>query len=325
MIAADTSTTTLRLGTRGSLLARMQSQAIANALESQHPSLSVQLVICKTTGDRVQDRPLHDIGGKGLFTKELENALLSNEIDFAVHSFKDVPVTMPLVDQSDLVIAAVPRRADPRDVLVSRVARSIQRLPVGSTVGTGSLRRRCQILAARPDLRVEMLRGNIDTRTRRARDRDYDAVCLALAGLKRSGLFDESDMTPLSIAEMLPAAAQGALAIQCRRGDEETQAVLSVLDDPTTRRCVNLERALVQALNGDCHSPIAAYATVDAGQIRLRVAIGARGGELPLIRADATAPLPEPAKALDAVLQTLEHQHVRELLDGTIFGTDYGY
>src|SRR5262249_52780625 len=154
----------------GSLLARMQSQIIADALAKLHPDLKVELVICKTTGDKIQDRPLNQAGGKGLFTKELEEALLAKTVDFAVHSLKDVPVTMPLVDQSELVIAAVPPREDVRDVLASAKAKAIAELPPGARVGTGSLRRRCQILALRNDLKVELIRGNIDTRVRKMRE-----------------------------------------------------------------------------------------------------------------------------------------------------------
>src|SRR4051812_27983929 len=184
MSQTPSTTQVLRLGARGSMLSRMQSQSVADALEKQHPGLQVELVLIKTTGDRITDRPLHDVGGKGLFTKEIEQALLAREIDLAVHSFKDVPVTMPLVDQSDLIIAAVPEREDPRDVLIAPTARRIAELPEGAKVGTGSPRRRCQLLAARADLRVEPIRGNVDTRLRKLRDGDYDAILLALAGLR---------------------------------------------------------------------------------------------------------------------------------------------
>ncbi|HVT87342.1 MAG TPA: hydroxymethylbilane synthase [Tepidisphaeraceae bacterium] len=308
-------TMTLRLGTRGSSLARRQSQMIADLLEKHHPELVVELIICKTTGDRIQDKPLYEVGGKGVFTKELEEALLAKTVDFAVHSFKDVPVTMPLVEQGNLTIAAVPHREDVRDVLVSFEAKSIEDLPKGANVGTGSLRRRCQLLAIRPDLKVELIRGNIDTRIRKQRRGAHDAVVLALAGLKRGGLFDDADMTPIPVEQILPAAAQGALAIQCRRDDEKTRQLLAVLDDPTTHRCVDLERALVQALNGDCHSPIAAYANMEAKQFHLRAAVSARGGELPVIHADATST--DPQASLVAVMKSLESQHVRALLAGT--------
>lgn len=310
------STTTLRLGTRGSMLARTQSQIIADALEKKHRGLKVELIICKTTGDKIQDKPLHEAGGKGLFTKELEEALLARTIDFAVHSFKDVPVTMPLVDQAGLIIAAVPAREDARDVLISKKAKSIADLPPGSRVGTGSLRRKCQLLALRDDLKIEMIRGNIDTRVKKLREGQFDAVVLAMAGMKRSGMFDSTEMSAILVDEMLPAAAQGALAIQCRKEDEQTRHLLSALNDPIARRCVDLERQVVQALNGDCHSPIAALATVQGDTIRLRAAVGARGGELPVIRAEASTDFSDPEPALHAVLQSLEKQNARALLAG---------
>jgi hydroxymethylbilane synthase len=313
---ASSTETTLRLGTRGSMLARMQSQMMADALEKRHKGLKVELIICKTTGDKIQDRPLHEAGGKGLFTKELEEALLANSVDFAVHSFKDVPVTMPLVSQDNLVIAAVPQREDPRDVLASSKAKTIAELPQGAKVGTGSLRRKCQLLALRPDLKVELIRGNIDTRVRKLREGQYDAVILAFAGLKRSGLFVDTDMNPVPTEEMIPAAAQGALAIQCRRSDEQTRKLLGVLNDPVTHQCVDLERDLVLALNGDCHSPIAALATISGKMIDLRVAVGARDGGLPVIRAQAQSEFSEPKKALDEVMKSLKAQHVHDLLAG---------
>src|SRR5690348_9794166 len=199
----------LRLGTRGSLLARAQSSLIARELERAHPGLRVELVEIKTSGDRIQDRPLNEFGGKGLFTKEIELALLEKQVDFAVHSFKDVPVTMPLVDQSHLIIAAVPKREPPWDVLVSRKANSLESLASGAKVGTGSPRRRAQILAKRPDLHVEPIRGNIDTRIRKMNEGQYDAVILALAGVRRAELFDASLM--FELRDLLPAAGQGAL------------------------------------------------------------------------------------------------------------------
>src|SRR5687768_5546915 len=162
-------THTLRLGTRGSLLAKTQSQLVASDLEKRHKGLAVELIILKTSGDSIQDKPLYEFGGKGLFTKELELALQRGEIDVAVHSFKDVPVTQPLVSVDDLVVAAVPAREDPRDVFCSIAAKTIAELPRGAKVGTSSLRRKCQLLEARPDLRIEVLRGNIDTRLRKLR------------------------------------------------------------------------------------------------------------------------------------------------------------
>jgi hydroxymethylbilane synthase len=259
-------------------------------------------------------RPLHDAGGKGLFTREIELALLNNEIDFAVHSYKDVPVTMPLVEQANLIIAAVPPREDPRDVLASPTAKSLAELAQNARVGTGSLRRRCQLLAARPDLTVELIRGNIDTRLRKLREKQYDAILLAYAGLRRSALYDGSDMTPIDPAILLPAAGQGALALQCRRDDPTTRQLLAALHDPSTATCVDLERGVVQALNGDCHSPIAALATIAGDELTLHAAVGKHGGATPVIRTSAQGPATDPAPILKTVIAELERLGARDLL-----------
>ncbi|CAN5436637.1 hydroxymethylbilane synthase [soil metagenome] len=276
----------LRLGTRGSLLARTQSQLVADELMRIHAGLHVELIVVKTTGDRIIDRPLHEIGGKGLFTKEIEIALIEREIDFAVHSFKDVPVTMPLVREaaSDLTVAAVPRRADARDVAVMC---DPTRGPffAGARIGTSSVRRRCQLLELCPDARIEPLRGNIDTRIRKVRAGEMDVAILALAGLNRIAAFDPSFMQILSTGQMLPAAGQGALALQCRRDDDTTRALLSALNDRITAQCVAAEREVVRALDGDCYSPIAALATLHNGQFSLNVAEGQPGGNPPVRRA----------------------------------------
>ena len=308
------SPTTLRLGTRASLLARTQSQLVASDLEKRHKGLVVELVLIKTTADQIQDKPLTEIGGKGLFTKEIEQALLNNEIDFAVHSFKDVPVTQPLVNQDDLIIAAVPERVDPRDVFCSLIAKSIAQLPQRASVGTGSQRRRCQLLAQRPDLKVELLRGNIDTRIRKLHDAQFDAIILAAAGLRRSGLFHENEMVMLEPDEMLPAPGQGALALQCRRNDERTRDLLSAFDDPPTERCVTAERVVVAALEGDCHSPIAALAQIEGDEMVLRTAVGARGGDPPVIRASASCPADRSDLAVQEVLLELKSNGVQTLL-----------
>jgi hydroxymethylbilane synthase len=305
---------TLRLGTRGSLLARSQSQIVANAVEKAHPGVHVELVTVKTSGDRIADRPLHDLGGKGLFTKEIEQALLSGEVDFAVHSFKDVPVTMPLVDQADLVIAAVPAREDPRDVLVSQAAHSVVQLPPEAKVGTGSLRRRCQLLALRPDLRVEMIRGNIDTRLRKLREGQFNAIVVAAAGLNRAGLFDHASMEVIGSDVILPAPGQGALALQCRRDDASTRALLAALNDSDAAECVEPERAVVGALQGDCHSPIAALATVSGDQMTLEAAVGARDGAPPVVRARAAARRTDAAGVVREVVASLSARGAGELL-----------
>ena len=309
------STNILRLGTRGSLLAKTQSQMIASELEKRHKDLAVELVVIKTTADAIQDKPLHEFGGKGLFTKELEQALLKNEIDFAVHSFKDVPVTQPLVEQDDLIVAAVPPREDPRDVLVSIGARTLDALPENAKIGTGSQRRRSQLLARRSDVKIELLRGNIDTRLRKLRDGQYDAIVLAAAGLRRSAMFDEADMVMLDPDDILPAPGQGALAVQCRRNDARTRELLEALDHPPTESCVTAERVIVAALGGDCHSPIAALGEIKDGQFTFRAAIGARGGDPPVLRAKAVCPVDRTDKAVEEVLKSLTDQGVRKLLN----------
>lgn len=283
----------LRLGTRGSLLARTQSQQVASEVERLHPNVTVELIIIATSGDAIQDRPLHEFGGKGLFTKELEQALLRKEVDFAVHSFKDVPVTMPLVDTTDLVIAAIPERENPFDALISVKGSSLAELPAGAKVGTGSLRRKCQLLQARPDLQIDAIRGNIDTRVRKLKEGAFDAVVLAMAGLRRAGLFDPDFM--YECPELVPASGQGALAIQCRRDDTATRELLGVLDDPITRTCITAEREVVKLLEGDCHSPIGAFARIEKDKLILETRVGAHGGELPVLASRATgAPnLPE--------------------------------
>jgi len=304
----------LRLGTRGSLLARTQSHAVAQLLEQQNDGLRIEEIVLVTSGDLIQDRPLHEAGGKGLFTKEIELALLEGRTDFAVHSFKDVPVSEPLVDQRELLIAAVPQREDPADILVSMTARTIAELPRGARVGTGSLRRRCQLLDRRPDLVIEPIRGNIDTRLRKLREGQFDAIVLALAGVKRASLFDSAIMFPLEESAMIPAPGQGALALQCRRADRETGGLLAAIDDPATAACTAAERALVRYLGGDCLSPIAARATVTPQGFHLITAIGGRGGNLPVLRAAAQAADPE-SVAREAFDQLLRHD-VLQILHG---------
>ncbi len=253
-----------------------------------HARLRVELVTIRTTGDVVLDRPLYELGGKGVFTKEIELALLRGEIDFAVHSLKDMPVTMPLVDPSELIIAAIPKRADVADVLVSAEARSIDVLPKNARVGSSSLRRRAQLLDRRPDLQVEPIRGNIDTRVEKLQAGEFDAIILAAAGLKRLGIWDDAIMTPIHESQMLPAAGQGALALQCRMEDSATREILAAMDDETTRACVEIERQIVRELDGDCHSPIAGWAKrLRDGRFELHAAVAMRGGAPPVIHVDA--------------------------------------
>ena len=313
---------TLRLGTRGSLLAKTQSQLIADELEKRNPGLVIELVVLKTSGDTITDRPLHELGGKGLFTKEIEIALLENRVDFAVHSFKDVPVTMPLVDQRGLSLVATPEREDPADVIVfprafddrDDATSGIARLQQGARVGTGSLRRRCQLLAQRPDLHIELIRGNIDTRLKKLANDEFDAIVLAYAGLHRAGMYDAARMITLGDDEMLPAPGQGALALQCRRDDQRTADLLLGLNNAETTTCVAAERALVTALQGDCHSPIAALARFKGSRIMLSAAVGARDGNPPVIRASAEAPVSSPQEVIKSVYDQLARQGVHSML-----------
>lgn len=301
----------LRLGARGSLLSRMQSGMILDAVQTANPGLAVELVIVTTSGDTIQDRPLQEFGGKGLFTKELEQALLFGSVDFAVHSFKDVPVTMPLVDVAELQIVSVPAREDARDVLASSKARTVAELPRGARVGTGSLRRQAQILALRPDLNVLPIRGNVDTRIRKLRSGEFDAVILAYAGLKRSGLFDAAFMTPVPVETMLPSAGQGALALQCRHDRADVRAALEKLSDPATFQAVALEREVVQLLNGDCHSPIGAYAIMDTDSVTLHVVVAATDGRPPVHRATVRLHLAQAAQAPHLAVEELRRAGYR--------------
>ena len=251
-------TTTLRLGTRGSLLARTQSQQVADALTAA-TGVPVELVIIKTTGDRVQDRPLQQVGGKGLFTKEIEDALIDGRVDFAVHSMKDMPTDNP----PELEIASVPERVDPRDVLVGR---ALSELPAGAVVGTGSVRRQLQLRALRPDLVLKGIRGNVDTRIAKQREGQYDAIVLAAAGMTRLGKQDEIT-DALSVQDMVPAVGQGALALQCRRDDGRTKALLDAVHHERTAICVTAERAFLEAVSGGCSAPAACHAVWDGDDI----------------------------------------------------------
>ncbi len=258
----------LIFATRPSTLARWQTQWVINALQKLHPGLTCEEKLITTQGDRVLDRPLPEIGGKGLFTHELEAELRSGAVQCAVHSLKDLPVE----DSAGLVIGCIPPRAEPRDALVSSQYASIDALPDGAVVGTSSLRRSAQLLAARPDLQTASLRGNVDTRVRKALDGQYDAIILAGAGLTRLGLAEHvRQYLPLEV--MLPAPGQGALAVQCRAEDRETLHLLQGLEDAATRKAVTAERVFLQGLGGGCAVPVAAFGEAkDAVELRGLVA-----------------------------------------------------
>lgn len=251
----------LIFATRPSKLARWQTHSVINALKTLHPGLECEEKIITTQGDKILDKPLPEIGGKGLFTQELESELLSGAVHCAVHSLKDLPVENP----AGLTVGCIPVRAEVRDALISADGYTVATLPYGSTIGTSSLRRAAQIISRRPDLRTESLRGNVDTRLRKALDRQYDAIILAGAGLTRLGL--EGYVTEwLSLDLMLPAPGQGALAVQCRADDATTLGLLAPLEDETTRKAVTAERAFLSGLGGGCSVPVAAYASMDSEQ-----------------------------------------------------------
>ena len=262
--------TILRLATRQSPLALAQSRWVADRLEATQDGLKVELVGMTTTGD-VTVGPLADAGGKGLFTKEVEQALLRGEADLAVHSFKDVPVTMPLVDEAELVIEAVPERADPRDAIVTTTS-DFNGPRAGFRFGTGSPRRRFLLANLWPTCVAVPIRGNVDTRIGRVDAGYIDAAILAAAGLQRLGRLDRLRVHHLDPEVFVPAAGQGALAIQCRRDAPATRQVLRAINHPPTSRAVAAERHVVALLDGDCHSAIGAFATSRGADIRLRVA-----------------------------------------------------
>ncbi|MDQ4120965.1 MAG: hydroxymethylbilane synthase [Acidobacteriota bacterium] len=257
----------LIIGTRGSRLALWQAEFVRAQLKEKHPQISVELEIIKTFGDRQQNVSLTEIGGQGVFVKELETALLGKRIDLAVHSLKDLPTVLP----DNLHIAAVLKREDARDALIVRKdlkANSISELPENAVIGTSSLRRASQIKSLRPDLTIKDLRGNVDTRIEKLDVGDYDAIILAAAGLKRLG-FENRIVAFLSFDEMLPQVGQGALAIETRQDDSETNDLVSVLNDAETCACVEAERAFLRGLGGGCQFPIAAHAWIEENQMRL--------------------------------------------------------
>ena len=259
----------LRIGTRGSAMALFQANLVRDRLAAAHPELAalgmIELDVIRTTGDRVQNRLLAEIGGKGLFTKEIEEALLEHRIDLAVHSLKDMETALP----PGLTIACVPPRDDPRDALVSRDSVGLDALPHGATIGTASLRRTAQLLRHRGDLAIVPIRGNVDTRLNKLAAGEVDALLVALSGLQRLGKEAAiSEIIPVDV--MLPAVGQGALAIEAHADDAEVRHWLTPLHDSVSAVCVTAERAMLAALDGSCRTPIAGFAELTGGRLRLR-------------------------------------------------------
>ncbi|MBP3864424.1 MAG: hydroxymethylbilane synthase [Pseudomonas sp.] len=273
----------IRIATRKSALALWQAEYVKARLEQAHPGILVTLVPMVSRGDKLLDSPLSKIGGKGLFVKELETALLENEADIAVHSMKDVPMDFP----EGLGLFCICEREDPRDAFVSNTYASLDDLPQGSIVGTSSLRRQAQLLTRRPDLQIRFLRGNVNTRLAKLDAGEYDAIILAAAGLIRLG-FEQRITSPISIEDSLPAGGQGAVGIECRSADPEIHALLTPLHHADTAVRVTAERALNKHLNGGCQVPIACYAVLEGEQIWLRGLVGEPSGGV-LLSADARA------------------------------------
>ena len=268
-----TQPTILKIATRQSPLALWQANFVKNRLEDLYPQIKVKLISMVTKGDVILDTPLAKIGGKGLFVKELENALLEKCADIAVHSMKDVPMQFT----KGLGLSVICKREDPRDAFVSNKYQSLDELPQGSIVGTSSLRRQCQLKQLRPDLDIRSLRGNVGTRLTKLDNGDYDAIILAAAGLIRLGMPNRITSF-IETAQFLPAAGQGAVGIECRTDDAAVQALLAPLADPETTACVLAERAMNAHLQGGCQVPIGGYAVLENGHIYLRALVGALDG-----------------------------------------------
>jgi hydroxymethylbilane synthase len=297
----------LLLGTRASKLALAQSEIVRTALLNMQPDLEVRFETITTKGDVVQDRPLSEIGGNGLFVTQIEEALRASRIDLAVHSAKDLSSILP----PDMALAAFLPRADPRDVLVSREGHTLMSLPPDAVLGTSSPRRTCQALAVRPDLRLRDIRGNVDTRLRKLHAGEYDAIVLAAAGLARLGALDRVTEW-LDPDVMLPAVAQGALAVEVRAADSFMRDLISRLDDPATSTAVRAERAFLAAIGGGCSLPIGAYATLQGNDLHLRGMIGSPDGRM--VKGECIGHTREPETVGAALAADLLSRGGRELI-----------
>ena len=298
----------LVIATRGSKLALAQAGWTARRLEQVDPGLSVRLQVIKTRGDKILDVPLAQVGGKGLFVKEIEDALLQGRADLAVHSMKDMPAELP----PGLVLAGVSPREDPRDVLVSRQGRSLDRLPPGARLGTSSLRRRAQLLARRPDLEITSIRGNVQTRLAKLESEGLQGVILAAAGLKRLGL-EPAGARPLELDTLLPAVGQGILGFETREDDRRCRRLVEAISDPQAAVAARAERAFLARLEGGCQVPIAGHAVCREGEVFLRGLVADLEGTT-LIRAQGRAPWEEAEKLGRRVAGEILEQGGREIL-----------
>jgi hydroxymethylbilane synthase len=298
----------LRIATRKSPLAVWQAEHVAEGLRRLHPDLTVELVTMTTQGDRILDAPLARIGGKGLFVKELEVALLEDRADIAVHSVKDVPMELP----DHLVLPVILEREDPLDAFVSNDFADLDALPEGARVGSSSLRRQCQLRARRPDLVINDLRGNVNTRLGRLDAGDFHAILLAAAGLKRLG-FDERIRTRLDPEASLPAVGQGAIAIECREGDDAVLDLISALNHGDTHDRVAAERAFNRRLEGGCQVPLAAHAVLEGDTLHLRGLVGAVDGSR-ILRSEVRGPRAEGSALGVSLAEDLLDQGAGELL-----------
>lgn len=299
----------IRIATRGSMLALRQSRTIMEALEKLWPALGFELQIIKTTGDKITDTPLAKVGGKGLFVKEIEEALLDGSADLAVHSMKDVPAELP----AGLEIAAVPEREDPRDALILRSGKSIEELPPGAVIGTGSLRRGSQIRAMRPDLEVRNLRGNLETRLRKLDEGQFDAVILAAAGLRRMGWQDRITVF-MDPVQFIPAVGQGALGIEARSGDESILELLAPLNHPETAVAAAAERSFLKELQGGCQVPIGGHARLAGKMVEFSGMVASLDGSQ-LFRASGTAPVEDAAALGIRIARELLDKGAKKILD----------
>lgn len=299
---------TLKIATRQSPLALWQAEHIKSRLENLHQGLVVELVTFITQGDKILDTPLAKIGGKGLFVKELENALLDGRADLAVHSMKDVPMELP----EGLSLAVICEREDPLDAFVSNQYASLEELPQGAILGTSSLRRKCQILQARPDLKIVDLRGNVGTRLSKLDAGEYDAIILASAGLKRLGLQERIRHT-ISAEVSLPAVGQGALGLECRTDDTAVLELISALNHTETDICVRAERAFNTYLQGGCQVPIAGYATLQGDVVTMQGRVGSVDGQV-LLKAELTGDITQAEQIGEQVAQQLLNDGAGEIL-----------